>query len=461
MKILLVEDDATTRKGIRVFLDREGHKVVEAENGKLALQSLRQERPDLIISDVMMPEMNGLELLRALGEEGIRVPVIMVTAYASVQDAVQAVKNGAEDYLTKPLNLEELKIRIGKIESKMELLAENRRLIERLKSLEFPEMVGVSKAMREVQELINRVAADPDVSVMITGESGTGKELAARAIHNRSARAEKPFVAVNCAAFPENLLESELFGYKRGAFTGAYRDKVGYFQAARQGTLFLDEVGDMSPNMQAKLLRVLQEGTMQPLGGTHTVAVDVRIIGASNKNLAQLVEDGLFREDLYYRLNVVEITVPPLRERQEDIPLLIEYFLAGFARDGGRQLIFSSGTMDLLLGYSWPGNVRELENLLRRLLVTCKAGEVRSADLPEKIRRSSLPTGASENSPLQIGNYKTALEQAVQKFEKDFLSHHLLLHGGNITRTAAAIGLSRVALHKKIKQLGIDVKNGH
>ena len=459
MKILLVEDDAATRKGIRVFLEREGHGVIEAENGKQALQSLDREPPDLIISDVMMPEMSGLELLRALTEKNVQISVIIITAFASVQDAVQAVKNGAEDYLTKPLNLEELKIRIDKIESKMALLAENRRLKERLKNLEFPEMVGTSKGMQEVQEMIRRVAADPDIPVMIYGESGTGKELVARAIHNHSARAENSFVAVNCAAFPENLLESELFGYKRGAFTGAYRDKIGYFQAARGGTLFLDEMGDMSPNMQAKLLRVLQEGAMQPLGSTQTVEVDVRIIGASNRNLTRLTEEGLFREDLYYRLNVVEIVVPPLRERREDIPLLIEYFGERMVKEGSRRLSFTPRAIELLLKYHWPGNVRELENLLRRLQVTCPTGKVQPADLPEKIYRPPRSGSVPATEPPMSNDYKKALEQAVREFERDFLSRHLRQHRGNISHTAAAIGLSRVALHKKIKQLGIEVKD--
>ncbi len=458
MKILLVEDDAILRKGIRVFLTREGHEVVEAENGKHAFILLKKDPVDLIVSDVMMPEMDGLDLLKHVHAYRPQLPILMMTAYASVKDAVFAVKNGAEDYLTKPLDLQELKIKISKIEEKTALLAENSDLKEKIKRLEFSEMVGTSPPMRALKEMIRRVAADPTLPVMINGESGSGKELVARAIHSFSERAANPFVAVNCAAFPEELLESELFGYKKGAFTGANHDKPGYFQEADKGTLFLDEIGDMSAKMQARLLRVLQEKTIQVLGSTKTQRIDVRIIGASNKKLNDLVEQGIFREDLFYRLNVIELKVPALREHPEDIPLLIDYFVKQKEEVSGKKLFFSSQTIEMLQSYSWPGNVRELINLLRQLQITCISEQVLPTDIPLKIRQSK-PFDAKYFSDESFpSDYKRALKGAIQTFDFNFLNNQLKLNKGNISKTAKAIGLSRVALHKKINDLGIPMK---
>ena len=455
MKILIAEDDPATRRGIEVFLKNQGMTVFAAENGEDALAQFWQNHPDLVLSDVKMPRMGGLELLRRIRKSGTSVPVLIMTAFASVEDAVQAMKNGAEDYLTKPLNLEELRLKLNRIREKMRLIEENRSLRKRLRTLEFPEIIGVSAPMRAVFDLIEKVAADPSIPVMIYGESGTGKELVARTIHLRSARAERPFVAVNCSAIPENLIESELFGYKRGAFTGATRDKFGLFQSAHRGTLFLDEVGEMSPALQAKLLRVLQEGCVKPVGGTEEITVDVRVIGASNRKLQTLVEEGLFREDLFYRLNVMEVTLPPLRERQTDIPLLLQFFAERYQQNSREKKHFSSETLRILTQYDWPGNVRELENAVRVALVTSPETVVRPQDLPDKIRQGIKPPAGEQKQAWFSRDYKESLQQVVEAFDRDFIAFYLREFKGNISRTADAIGLSRVALHKKIRQYGI------
>ncbi len=447
MKIILAEDDPIMRSGIETFLKSQGHQVDAVGTGNAALQRCRETVPDLILSDVKMPEMDGLSLLAKLQEEGISLPVIIMTAFATVEDAVLAMKNGAEDYLTKPLDLEELKIRIQKIQQKISLLKENRELKKRLRAWEIPEIVGVSKPIREVLKKISSVAKDADVAVMIYGESGTGKELVARSIHALGERSQRPFLAVNCAAIPDDLLESELFGYRKGAFTGAYRDKDGVFQEADGGTLFLDEVSEMSPRMQAKLLRVLQEGQFQVLGSPSQIRVDVRIIGASNRDLKQMIETGNFREDLYYRLNVVEILLPPLRKRPEDIPLLIEHFL-----NGRRTLIFPEATLEVLQKYPWQGNVRELENLVRMLQATTEGDTVHPEHLPEKIVAGASLSALNWKELWKKKDFQAALHQAIENFEREFLGYHLKKNNLNISQTATAINLSRVSLYKKIKQ---------
>jgi len=453
MNILLVDDEASIRRGIAAFLKMEEHSVTEASSGIEALRCCQSGCFDLVISDVRMPEMDGLSLLTSLREQGMDVPVIIMTAYATVEDAVRAVRQGADDYLTKPLNLDELQVKIKRLQWKLDLVRENRQLRERLGQLEFPDMIGISKAMRDVQHAIARVARDPDVSVMICGESGTGKELVARAVHARSPRRERRFLAINCGAFSEDLLASELFGYRQGAFTGAVRDKEGIFRAAHRGTLFLDEVGEMSPGMQTKLLRVLQERCVQPVGGTDSVAVDVRIIGASNKDLWALTRQGAFREDLYYRLNVVEIQLPPLREHPEDIPLLIEHYLNLYGETRQKPLRFAQSTHRFLQSYPWPGNVRELENMVRMLLVTCEGETVRLEDLPRQLRRTDMDRITAESDDWLDLEFRTAQKQVLRRFEANYLRHHLEKNDGNISRTAARIGLSRVALHRKLREL--------
>jgi len=458
MKILIAEDDPATRRGIEIFLQNQGFKVVSAENGMEAIRKFQSDLPDVVLSDVKMPRVGGLEFLRQIRASQPELPVLMMTAFASVEDAVQAMKQGADDYLTKPLNLEELRLKLNRLQEKAALLEENRTLRAQLKKLEFPEIVGMSKPIQEVFRFISQVAADPDIPVMIYGESGTGKELVARAIHTRSIRSRAPFVAVNCSAIPENLIESELFGYKRGAFTGASRDKQGLFQAAQNGTLFLDEVSEMSPQMQVKLLRVLQEGRVKPVGGTAEIPINVRILGASNKNLRREMAVGRFREDLFYRLNVMEITLPPLRERREDIPLLVHHFAETYRKKDSSPKHFSRKALALLSQYDWPGNVRELENTVRVVLVSSPGETVEARDLPDHLG-GRKQTENPEYAPRQWDgpDYRHNLQKVIEAFEREFISFYLHESRGNVSQTAEKIGLSRVALHKKLKQYGIQV----
>lgn len=493
LQLLLADDDAHLRKGLTTFLQNEGFETVTAENGKKALDLVQKSRFDLIISDVQMPEMSGIQLLENLRKRNILTPIIIITAFASIEDAVKAMQMGADDYVTKPLNLLELKIRINRIMHALKLQDENRALKERLRKIEQPDIIGVSKKMDDVRFLIQKIAADDNVSVMIYGASGTGKELVAKNIHRGSARRKKPFVAVNCAALPDDLLESELFGYKKGAFTGAMNDKPGFFQAADGGTLFLDEVGDMSERLQAKLLRVLQDRMVQPLGGTVQKKVDVRILGASNKNLMELVSAGTFREDLYYRLNVVAVHLPPLKERPEDIPMLLGHFSRrGEQNPEGKPLGWTSGALSLLQKYEWPGNIRELENLVRMLSVFHAGKVVTEGMLPDHMRAVPGQSGHNQQKHIhpedgqpghihpghgQSGHiqsewgwpgqtdsstirqmhmdYQSARDDAIHQFEEAYLANHLDKHGGNISKTAEAIGLSRVSLYKKIKEYGL------
>ena len=457
VRILLAEDDEATRKGILVFLRAEGYQPVGVGDGGQALAALREGSYDLLVSDIRMPGMDGLALLAKLREEGRPVPVVMMTAYATVEQAVKALQSGAEDYLTKPLNLEELAIRIRRVAARLSLVRENRRLHDHLHKLEFPEMAGAGREMDRLRKEMCRLAGDADVPVMIYGESGTGKELVARTIHCQSPRAHKRFVDVSCAAIPDELLESELFGYRKGAFTGAFHDKEGLLQAAGGGTLFLDEVGEMSLRMQSRLLRFLQEYTVLPVGATVHRTVDVRVLGASNRDLHGLVEAGKFREDLYYRMNVVEVRLAPLRDRREDIPLLVDHFLRKHGNGRQRQLRFSREAYDCLESHVWPGNIRELENVVRVLLVTCEKEEVAVEDLPERLRKAAAGT-APVRPDWQQARYGPALRAVTRSFETEYLQYHLSAHGGNISQTAAAIGISRVALHQKIRQFGLTCK---
>jgi DNA-binding NtrC family response regulator len=454
MNILLAEDDDATRKGITLFLRSGGHAVTAARDGQAALDAIAVNAPDLVISDIRMPALDGLTMLSRLREQGCDAPVLMMTAYATIEEAVKALQAGAIDYLTKPLNLDELAVRIQRIETQLSLVRENRQLRDRLHSVEFPGMVGQGKAMSELRRSIGRVAGDGNVPVMIYGESGTGKEMAARTIHTQSPRARFPFVDVSCAAFSDDLLESELFGHRRGAFTGAYRDKEGIVQAAHRGTLFLDEVSEMSPRMQSKLLRFLQEHTVMPVGSTAAVSVDVRVIGASNRDLHDLVREGAFREDLYYRLNVFELRMPPLRARIEDIAALVAHFTAKHGVARPRPLRFSRACWDVLDHHNWPGNVRELENLIRVLLVACEKDEAGVEDLPV---RMLAPQPAGRLAVAACEDNETTIHAAMAGFEERFLRSRLARHEHNVSKTAAAIGLSRVSLYKKIKQYGIDL----
>ena len=455
MKILVVDDEVILRKGIVTFLKNQSYEIEEALNGKEALQKLGKEEFDLIISDVQMPELNGIELLKELRNRNIVIPFIIITAFAKVEDAVLCMKLGANDYLTKPINLEELKIKISKIEKQKELERENTELKRRLDEINMPAIIGESRVISDMKNMIRKVAADSNVSVMIYGENGTGKELVARNVHGFSERGKHPFVAINCAAVPDELLESELFGYVKGAFTGAAKDKIGYFELANEGTIFLDEVSEMSPAMQAKLLRVLQDHHIQPLGSTQAIHVDIRVIGASNKKLDKLVKQNKFREDLYYRLNVVEINVPALRNRVDDIPLLINYFLS--QKEKGRRIIFSKEALNVLEKYAWPGNIRELENLIKMLMVTTELPVIEISDLPEKVLTGTDYSSKKWMEFYKVSNYQTALHNAIANFEKEYLLYHIKMNKSNISKTAEAINLSRVSLYKKINEHNLKI----
>ena len=389
-KILVVDDDQSHRIMLRAVLKEEGYHVTEAADGTDAVKAVESEAFDLILMDIRMTNMDGIEALSEIRKISPLVPVLIMTAYASVKTAVEALKAGAFDYMTKPLDIEELKILIEKGLENYHLRTENLVLKERIGDrFDFSRIIGRSGKMATLLDTLAMVAPS-DATVLIMGESGTGKEVAANAIHHNSSRAGQPFIKVSCAALPETLLESELFGHEKGAFTGAVSRHEGRFQLAHRGTIFLDEVGEMSPALQTKLLRVLQEKEFEPLGSTRTIKVDIRVIAATNKDLAKEVKEARFREDLYYRLNVVPITMPPLRERKEDIPPLADHFLAIYREKNRKPLKGISGkALDLLVRYDWPGNIRELENCIERAVIMAREEMISPADFPPNILRLS------------------------------------------------------------------------
>ncbi len=451
--ILIVDDDRTARYGMRRALE-DRYKVLDVESPAAARPVLARESPDLMLLDIEMPEENGLDFLRELRVSSNFPAVIMITAYGSEKIAVEAMKSGAYDYLPKPFEVDELRLVVEKALDHLDLQTENRELKRQLASEgQFGAMIGSSKAMRELFELAERVA-QADVTVLVQGESGTGKELLAGEIHRRSNRGSKPFVALNCAALPEHLIESELFGYEKGAFTGATALKRGKFELAHGGTLFLDEVGDMSLATQAKLLRVLETRKVERLGGTTSIDVDVRILSATNKDLAAEIAKQTFREDLYYRLRVVLLEVPPLREHKEDIPLYAEEFARMLGAKHGRPAVkISRPGMELLMSAEWKGNVRELKNVLESAIVMSRDEFLEPADLPpDFLAKRTAPAG--EGAPasfLSTNDYREAKKQ----FEIAYIKAKLREHEGNITRTAAAIGLHRQSLQEKLRELGI------
>jgi DNA-binding NtrC family response regulator len=390
-KVLVIDDDSSLRRVLEYNLQQEGYDVYTAADGESGLQAFAEREPSVVITDLKMPGMSGFEVLSTVKERSPATVVIVLTAFGAIDTAVEAMKLGAFHYLTKPFNRDELKLTVKKALQLRGLSEENRLLKEELSErADFRRIVGNSRAMESVFTVVRKVA-DTEATVLITGESGTGKELVARAIHAGSSRRGAPFVAVNCAAIPRDLLESELFGHVKGAFTGAIRDKAGKFQLAEGGTIFLDEVGDLPLELQPKLLRVLQERVVEPVGGSCADKIDVRVVAATNADLEKWIGEGRFREDLYYRLCVIPITLPPLRERLEDIPLLLRYFCGKF---GGEGVSFSKSALERMQGYSWPGNVRELENTVERLLIMREGDQIGAGELPEKIRSDgSLPQG--------------------------------------------------------------------
>jgi two-component system response regulator HydG len=446
-KILVVDDEQSHRTMLKAILSREGYEITEADDGKSAVKAVEDNAFDLILMDIRMTDLDGIEAMREIKKVCPSIPVIMMTAYASIKTAVEALKSGASDYLTKPLDIEELKILIQKGLEHYRLHEENVLLKERLADrFDFSQIIGKSRPMRELFETLSMIAPS-DATVFIYGESGTGKELVANAIHQNSPRAQKPFVKVSCAALPETLLESELFGHERGAFTGALTRKAGRFQLAHGGSLFLDEVSEMSSATQVKLLRVLQERAFDPLGGTQTIHVDIRLIAATNKDLEPEVKEGRFREDLFYRLNVIPVRLPLLRERKEDIPLLAEYFFRHYReRNRSSTRGFLPKTMDTLLRYEWPGNIRELENAIERAVLLCRSEYIMPEDLPPQVQGAEGEGGSLVSVPTGM---------PLKDVEREVILQALADAGGNRTQTARVLGISRKTLQNKLKEYGV------
>ena len=447
-RILFVDDDRAGREVALFNLRKAGHKVTAASDGQEGLSLFSPEKFDLVVTDVKMPGISGVDLLRRIRSLAPDVPVLVITAFGNVETAVEAMKAGAYDFIGKPFHRDQLLLSVEKALERRRLAAEVRNLRVRASGVE-REIVSVSAAMQRVLEIADRVAAT-DASVLISGESGTGKEAIARRIHVRSPRAEGPFVAVNCAAIPGELLESELFGHARGAFTGAVRDRLGRFRQAERGTLFLDEIGEIPLDLQAKLLRALQERTVDVVGGDKPVPVDVRILAATNRDLLERIGEGTFREDLYYRLNVVEIRVPPLRERPEDIPPLVEHFLAELASD--REVEVPAPVLAELTRRPWPGNVRELKNACERMVILCSGGEVSAADLPPPPPRRKGEDAAAEGEEWPA---LPAEGLSLVDLEKRVIERALRQKGGNITQAAAFLRIPRHILVYRIGKYGI------
>src|SRR5689334_136674 len=452
--ILIVDDEPAARYGLRRALESQ-YRVAEAESAEAAREALPREKPDLVLLDVIMPGQDGISFLRWMREQGSEVPVLMVSALDTAKTAVEALQLGAADYLVKGFELEELRQRVANLLKLATLEKENDSLRRRLTTEgQFGQMLGRGAEMRRAFEIADRVAPT-DSTVLILGESGTGKDLLAQEIHARSPRMGKPFVAVNCAALPETLIESELFGYERGAFTGATQQKKGKFELASGGTLFLDEIGDMNPVTQAKVLRVLENRTIERLGGTQSIPVDVRVISATHRDLPAEIRAGKFREDLFYRLRVVTIELLPLRAHKQDIPVLSESFLQMHAARLGHTARLTREAIAAMERYDWPGNVRELKNALERSLVLCQGEEIGAADLPEEVARGEAVASRSAEGKGDAGMGERDFREAKRKFEVVWLTKQLVGHRWNVSRTAATIGLHRQSLQEKLRELGI------
>ena len=452
--ILIVDDEPTARYALRRAFESK-YRVAEAESAEAARDALLTEKPDLILLDVVLPGMDGLTFLKTLRDQGRTVPVLMVSALDAAKTAVEALRFGAADYLVKGFELDELRQRVANLLKLASLEQENDSLRRQLATEgQFGAMTGRSDEMRRAFELADRVAPT-DSTVLILGESGTGKDLLAQEIHARSPRSGKPFVPVNCAALPETLIESELFGYERGAFTGAAQQRRGKFEQAHGGTLFLDEIGDMNHVTQAKVLRALENRTIERLGGSQTIPVDVRVISATHRDLPAEIRSGKFREDLYYRLRVVTIDLPPLRSHQGDIGLLADAFLKMHGARLNRSARLSSEALAALEAYGWPGNVRELKNALERSVVISRGDEISLSDLPSEVV-SGRPLTSKENaSDVDAGMGDRDFREAKRKFEIAWITKELASHRWNVSRTAATIGLHRQSLQEKLRELGI------
>lgn len=450
-KVLLVDDEAKIREILKLVLEKEGYYVHTSKNGSEALSALKNEDFDVMITDLKMPKMDGLELMREIKQKGIKVNVIFITAYADIKDAVEAIKLGAFDYLEKNFKMEELLSVVREAVKEQKMKDENESLKKKLaEHSSFFGIIGESPKIKEIKELIIKIA-NSQASVLLTGESGTGKEMFARAIHMCSKRKNKPFVAINCAALPQTLLESELFGYEKGAFTGALKQKKGKFEQANEGTIFLDEIGEMNIQTQSKLLRVLQEREYERVGGLETIKVDIRVITATNRDLEEAIKAGDFREDLYYRINVIPIHIPPLRERREDIPLLAEYFLKKFNVDYKKNIeLISMEVIDIFMEYDWPGNIRELKNVIERAVAITEPDV--DILMPHHLR-PQLICPKKEKDLLEIQDGLSLAE-----FEKYYIYNTLKKVNWNKSKAAQILGINRQTLYNKMKELSIENK---
>ena len=446
--ILIIDDEKNIREGLSASLEMEGYNTVLAENGKEGLELFAKGDIDLVITDLRMPQVTGEEVLEKIISGSPGIPVIVLTGHGSIDTAVDAMRKGAYDFLTKPLNLDRLTLIVKRALQGRELTLQHRLLQEELQELQgkkvFESIIGKSSQMQKVFDMIKRVA-DSKASVLITGESGVGKELIANAIHNLSSRKDKPMIRVHCAALTETLLESELFGHEKGAFSGAVARKRGRFELANGGTIFLDEIGEINQNVQIKLLRVLQDKKFERVGGEETIDVDVRVVAATNKNLLEEIKKGNFREDLYYRLNVVHIEVPPLRERKEDIPLLVAEFIKTYAKENSKQIEgLDNKTRSILYNYDWPGNIRQLKNCIESAVVMCQGKIITVDDLPPGIVSSN-----------EIETIKIPLGIPMEEAEKIIITENLAYFKGNKSKTADVLQIGRKTLHRKIEEYKI------
>lgn len=447
--ILIVDDEKNILQTLSPILQDEGYEISTAENGADALRLAKEEAPVVILLDIWLPDIDGVEVLKKIKEQQPEIIVVMMSGHGTIETAVKATKLGAYDFIEKPLSMEKVSLIVKHAIDRQRLEEDN--LLLRQKIAKKYELVGSSEKIEQLKEQI-KITGPSSSRVLISGENGTGKELVARGIHNESPRRDKPFVEVNCAAIPDTLIESELFGHEKGAFTGATAMKRGKFELSDGGTIFLDEIGDMSLATQAKVLRVLQEQEFQRVGGTKTIRVDVRVIAASNKNLKEEIKKGSFREDLYYRLNVIPLHVPPVRERKEDIPLLVGHFLMEFSREYGmKPKKISEDVIKVFQEYNWPGNVRELKNIVERLMIMTKSPVIDVSDIPKSFKSDISLQDAAEHEAKRYDSFK----DAVNDFEKEYITTILKENEWNISKTADALQLDRSHLHRKIKALDI------